>query len=45
MYSGAVQNNSSMRLIYAIDMASVANTGTERKGVTGASSATTGWRD
>ena len=39
------QINESMRLIYAVDISSIANTGTQRKGTTGASSGTTGWRD
>jgi hypothetical protein len=42
---GGGQINASMRLIYAVDIASAANTGTERKGVTGSSSGTCGWRD
>jgi len=43
--TGGGQLVDSMRLIYAVDISSVANTGTQRKGVSGASSGTTGWRD
>jgi hypothetical protein len=39
------QNNNSTRFDFPTDTGSTANTGTSHKGTSGASSATTGWRD